>query len=377
VRAKDRLQALLPPGTPIYRTAVTHIAMLLPLPDDELTGLMQHVTEACEAPLWVQDIPHSAKTTIGAHRLSGDMDPPDVLRSLITAADAARHQGVGWRFYDARPDQSQQRAFKILSALSNALNAEGELALHYQPKVDMNTGDCLGFEALLRWNSPVLGQVSPAEFIPLAEKTALIGRLTQWVLDHALRQAATWQRHGHAFSVAINVSAEDMDRPHFVGELSAVLRRHAVNPRLIELEFTESALVHSPEQLRVNLEAIRALGVKVSIDDFGTGYSNLTYLKTLTAHALKVDQSFVRNLVDDASDRVIVPALVNLAHKLKLRVVAEGIETHEAYATLAAWGCDEGQGFWIARPMPGEQVEAWLGDRVRQEWTQPVALAQN
>ncbi|MGC4060784.1 MAG: sensor domain-containing phosphodiesterase [Aquabacterium sp.] len=376
VRAKDRLQALLPPGTALYRTGVTHIAFLLSLPDDELTALMQHITEACEAPLWVQEIPHSAKTTIGAHHLNAGMDPADVLRALITAADAARHQGVGWRFYDARPDQTQQRAFKILSALSNALNAPDELTLHYQPKVDLNSGACLGMEALLRWTSPVLGQVSPGEFIPLAEKTALIGRLTQWVLERALRQAAVWQQHGHAFSVAINVSAEDMDRPHFVGELSAMMRRHAVNPRLIELEFTESALIHSPEQLRSNLEAIRALGVKVSIDDFGTGYSNLTYLKTLTAHALKVDQSFVRNLLEDASDRVIVPALVNLAHKLKLRVVAEGIETHQAYATLAAWGCDEGQGFWIARPMPTEQVETWLRNRANMQWGPPLALAQ-
>lgn len=363
IQAKDRLVTLLPPGTTVYRFGVTHIAFLLNRPDAELGTLMKAIGLALDEPLWVQDIPHSAKATTGALRLGADMEAADVLRSLVIAADSARQQGRGWSFYDPLPDQDQQRAFKILSSLSNALNTGVELSLHYQPKVDLNTGACLGVEALLRWTSPTLGPVSPAEFIPLAEKTALIGRVTTWVLDEALKQAAVWQRRGFGISVAINLSAQDMDGPNLVSELVTLLVRHAVNPRLIELEFTESALIHSPEQLRANLEAIRLLGLKVSIDDFGTGYSNLTYLKTLDANALKVDQSFVRNLMEDASDRVIVPALVNLAHKLKLRVVAEGIETYQAFATLAAWGCDEGQGYWIARPMPAEQIEPWLQSR--------------
>jgi EAL domain-containing protein (putative c-di-GMP-specific phosphodiesterase class I)/GGDEF domain-containing protein len=366
IRAKDRLVTLLPPGTTVYRFGVTHIAFLLDRPDADLSLLMQKIALAFDEPLWVQDIPHSAKTTTGALRLATRLDAADVLRSLVMAADTARQKGRGWSFYDPMPDQDQQRAFKILTGLTSALNADNELSLHYQPKVDLNTGACLGVEALLRWTSPVLGPVSPAEFIPLAEKTAHMGRITHWVLDHALAQAADWQRRGLGISVAINVSAKDMDGPNFVSELITMLVRHAVNPRLIELEFTESALIHSPEQLRSNLEAIRTLGLKVSIDDFGTGYSNLTYLKTLDANALKVDQSFVRNLMEDLSDRVIVPALVNLAHKLKLRVVAEGIETYQAYATLAAWGCDEGQGFWIARPMPAAQVEPWLRERSKQ-----------
>ena len=366
--ARDRLVSLLPPGTTVYRISTTRLGFILGHSDDELGTLLSSIGRACAEPLWLGEIPHNACATMGALRLPDTFNGPDVLRALVSTCDAVRQDGGHWSFYDCSQHEGQRRAFQILSALSTTLSealapqGTDQLSLHYQPKVDLRTGRCVGVEALLRWQHPLLGTVSPAEFIALAEKTALIERITRWVMDEALRQAGKWQRQGLNLSVALNVSAVDLDRPGFADELCALLERHAVDPHRIELEFTESAISHRPERLRQHLLRIRGLGVKVSIDDFGTGYSNLTYLKTLSADTLKVDQSFVRNLLNDITDQAIVPALVRLAHEIRHIVVAEGIETREAYEALAAWGCDHGQGYWIARPMPAAALEHWLGN---------------
>ncbi|HIV70314.1 MAG TPA: sensor domain-containing phosphodiesterase [Candidatus Aquabacterium excrementipullorum] len=360
--ARDRLLSLLPPETTLYRISTTRLGFILEREDEALADLLTSIGQACAEPLWMGDIPHNARVTMGTMRLPERFSPPDVIRALVSTSDSVRQDGGDWAFYDSRQHESQRRSFQVLSALSLVLNRGGdELALHYQPKVDLRTGRCVGVEALLRWNSPTLGPVSPAEFIPLAEKTALIESITQWVMAQALQQAGIWQRQGLNLTMAFNVSALDLDRPGFANELCTLIERHAVDPHRIELEFTESALTHQPERLRQHLLRLRALGVKVAIDDFGTGYSNLTYLKTLSADALKVDQSFVRNLLEDATDQAIVPALVRLAHEIKHTVVAEGIETEAAYQALAHWGCDEGQGYWIAKPMPVLALEHWLG----------------
>lgn len=374
--SKDRLAGLLPPNTTLYRISATRLGFVLEDTDDTTAELLSHMAKACSAPLWVGDIPHNARATMGALRLPAAFEPADVLRALVSASDTARQGGEHWSFYDSRQHDSQRRAYQVLSALSTALHQDriDELSLHYQPKVDLKTGQCTGVEALLRWTSPTLGAVSPAEFIPLAEKTALIERITGWVMDEAMRQASLWQQRGWRLPVAFNVSAVDLDRPTFTDELCTSLLRHGVDPHLIELEFTESALSHSPDRLREHLLSLQALGMKVSIDDFGTGYSNMTYLKTLAANTLKVDQSFVRDMLHNATDQAIVPALVQLAHKTRHKVVAEGIETLAAYDTLAAWDCDQGQGYWIAKPMTAEALEQWLGaDPIR--WSEQLRSA--
>lgn len=362
IASKDRLRSLLPPDTPLYRISATRLGFMLERTDEELATLLGSIGKAFSLPLWVGDIPHNARATMGAMRLPTAFEPADVLRALISTCDSARAQGDHWSFYDSRQHDSQRRAYQVLTALSTALHRDqiDELSLVYQPKVNLHTGQCTGVEALLRWNNPTLGAVSPGEFIPLAEKTALIERITGWVMDEAMRQAKVWQQQGLRLSVAFNASAVDLDRPSFTDELCTSLLRHGVDPHLIELEFTESALTHSPDRLREHLLSLQALGMKVSIDDFGTGYSNMTYLKTLAADTLKVDQSFVRDLLTNTKDQAIVPALVSLAHRTKHKVVAEGIETRAAYDRLAAWGCDQGQGYWIARPMSAEALEHWL-----------------
>lgn len=177
----------------------------------------------------------------------------------------------------------------------------------------------------------------PSDFIPMAEKTALINRITAWVIDNGIAQAARWQQQGLDFNLALNVSAADLDRPGFAGLLRRGLDRHKLDPRRLEIEFTESAMIRHPDHLAEQLAAIAALGVHIAIDDFGTGYSNFSYLKQLPASSLKIDQSFIRSLPDSQTDRTLVPAMIQLGHSLGQRVVAEGIESAEAYAQLRAW----------------------------------------
>ncbi|MES2886908.1 MAG: sensor domain-containing phosphodiesterase [Pseudomonadota bacterium] len=370
VRAKERLQAHLPPHLTAYRVDVTRFAFLVDealVQDTDAAGrgalteaLFEKIVDGFDAPIEHQGIPYNARATIGAFRLSRGVDPAEVFRSLAVITDAVRQHGGKWSFYNSGSDQRQKRAFQLLSALPRALKAGDQLSLHYQPQIDLKTGHCVGAEALLRWRHPDMGAISPAEFIPLSEKTALIGRVTQWVLSQALGQAAVWQRAGHTFKVAINVSAVDLEQDHFVDSLCQLLDQHRVNATGIELEFTESALTIDPTRLTERLQRIRGLGLQLAIDDFGTGYSNLSYLKQVPATTLKIDQSFIRSVMTDARDCAIVPAMIRLAHDLGHRVLAEGIETQDVLDRVAGWGCDEGQGYLIARPLPLDAFNAWL-----------------
>jgi len=190
-------------------------------------------------------------------------------------------------------------------------------------------------------------------------------QVTRWVLREAIEQAARWQRAGLRLCVSINVSATDLDRKDFVDELCKVLDRPDLDPTRLELEFTESALTRDPEQLNAHLQAVRALGLQLSIDDFGTGYSNLSYLKRIPARTLKIDQSFIRSVMVDERDQTIVPSVIRLAHALGFLVVAEGIETREILDLVSAWGCDEGQGYFIARPMPAAALVRWLAENAQ------------
>jgi EAL domain-containing protein (putative c-di-GMP-specific phosphodiesterase class I)/GGDEF domain-containing protein len=365
VCAKDRLRNALPASATLYRIGVMRFGFLYEAPsDDLLEPVFDAIAGAFGVSIDHQGIPHNTKVTIGARRLQRNADAADVVRSLSALTDNVRRQGGTWGHYQRSDDEAQQRTFRILAALPEALTTPGQLSLHYQPRVSLASGECVGVEALLRWRHPQMGNVWPSEFIPLAEKTALIGRVTRWVLNAALRQAARWQRAGHRFSVAINVSAVDLDQADFVDNLCRLLKRHRVDAALIELEFTESALTLHPQRLNEHLQRIRGLGMQIAIDDFGTDYSNLNYLKRIPATALKIDMSFIQALLTDSRDRAIVRSMIGLGHDLGHRVVAEGIETEAIYDMLASWQCDEGQGYGIAKPMPAEQFEAWLVERV-------------
>jgi EAL domain-containing protein (putative c-di-GMP-specific phosphodiesterase class I) len=217
----------------------------------------------------------------------------------------------------------------------------------------------------LRWQHPVRGLLSPGAFIPFAEQTGFIRRLTQWTLDHAIAQAAEWHRAGKAVSVAVNISADDIGDLRLDSRVARLLSRHQLPPPLLTLEVTESGFIEDPIRALRILDALAALGVNLSIDDFGTGYSSLSHLARMPVHELKIDRSFVNGLETDLEFSAIVRSAIEMGHSLGLKVVAEGIETEAAGVRLRDFGCDIGQGYLYAKPMPRADFEMWLDGKVR------------
>ncbi|WP_024647233.1 EAL domain-containing protein [Pseudomonas syringae] len=358
---KARLESLLPQGCSLYKVSPTRFGFLLPgdrVPDHLFRTLLRDF----ETPVECRGIPVLMQVGLGIVTLNRDPNgKQDWMRMAISAADDARDRDLGWAMYEPHFDAAQQRAFKLLSSLTTAVHAHDQLRLVYQPRIDLESGLCTSVEALLRWNHPTLGPIGPAEFVPLAEKTALMRPLSLWVLKSAIEQAARWQQQGFDFRIAINVSPEDLTGPAFTDRMIRLLGQHKIDPTRFELEFTEGALMHNPAEVRHQLERMRQMGMDVAIDDFGTGYSNWNYLRQLPATTVKLDQSLIRNLASDKTDQRLVKALIGLAKKLGYCVVAEGIETEEIRRLVKQWGCDEGQGYLIAKPMEANALVDWLG----------------
>ena len=248
-----------------------------------------------------------------------------------------------------------------------------ELQLYYQPKVRLDTGQVCGAEALMRWHSPERGWVPPDEFIPIAEKSDLIESLSFWSINAALRQCSICHQHYDCLSVAVNLSAVILHHPHLVDILMRSMNIWGTQPGRLILEVTESAMMRDPTASMRTLQTLHDAGITISIDDFGTGYSSLAYLKRLPIDELKIDKSFVLNMHNDAGDEKIVRAIIDLSHNLGVKVVAEGIETQEAYDKLTAMGCDYGQGFLIAKPMSTDKIMEWMNGG--SAWSAPSSWA--
>ncbi|MEH6492900.1 sensor domain-containing phosphodiesterase [Halopseudomonas sp.] len=361
----NRLKSLLPPTSTLYRASQTRFATLLE-GDDRTSCEALGITllDALQKPIMCQGIPIQAQAAVGLLPLhAGVTDGPDGLRLSISAADYARSLNEKWAWFRTELDQSHQRSFALLGGLSAALMSPNQFRLEYQPKLSMRDGSLTGVEALLRWTHPELGPVGPAEFIPLAEKTALVHSLTLWVVQESLRQLNEWRAEGMNLTVSINISAGDLETPVFVDELVQQMRRYGIQAGALELEFTESVLIRSPEAVKLQLQRLQAMGIEVAIDDFGTGYSNWAYLRDIPASALKIDKSFLDDLQNNSADRHMAKAIIDLAHKLDFRVIAEGVETQEDYDLLAAWHCDEVQGYLLAKPMPPAALTGWIQQR--------------
>jgi diguanylate cyclase (GGDEF)-like protein len=282
-------------------------------------------------------------------------DPASLLKRAEVAMYFAKERRQGLAFYDSAQDRHSIQRLSLLGELRRALESEG-LHLRYQPKVVLASGRPSGAEALLRWRHPRLGEVQPAEFVPIAEQTGAIRELTRWVLERALAQAAAWQACGLGLGVAVNVSALDLHDRELARRVADALVRHGLGAGRLVLEVTESAVMDDPETARRVLDELAALGVTISIDDFGTGYSSLAQLKRLPVHELKVDRSFVLELERAPDVARIVRATVEMGHALGLRVVAEGVETRAALERLREMGCDLAQGNLLGEPMTGEEL---------------------
>ena len=299
--------------------------------------------------------------TVGVARFElGAAHAGDLLRDLHAAARHAFETDCGVSVFSSEQNDAYQRRFSLINEFGAALEDDGQLRLVFQPKIDLANGACIGAEALLRWTHPVIGEVSPAEFIPIVEQTSMVRATTHWVLEHAMRQLAAWRTEGVRLQLAVNVSAVNLLEPDFCERVVAGLRRAGLPPSSLSLEITESALMKNPKLAQATLVALDAAGVTLAIDDFGTGYSSLAYLQSLPVQVVKIDQSFVRDIEQDERKRSLVAAMIKLSHDLGHRVVAEGVETVEVVRVLKEADCDEAQGYLYARPMAPAAFAQWF-----------------
>jgi EAL domain-containing protein (putative c-di-GMP-specific phosphodiesterase class I) len=272
----------------------------------------------------------------------------------------ATHAGIVR--YDKSHDHYDAAKLALVGDLRRAI-AGDELVLHYQPKASVATGQIVALEALVRWNHPERGLLYPDEFLPIAEQTGVIDALTRWVLAEALSQLDEWGTATSGLAVAINISARNLARADFAESVLRALAVSGVSAQRLLLEITETALVADPKRAQQSLRRLSTAGIRISLDDFGQGQTSLGYLSTLPLHEVKIDKSFVLDMLSDHSHAAIVRSVIDLAHNLGFEVVAEGVENQEILTALGVLGCDIAQGYLLARPMPADQLPGWLREQ--------------
>lgn len=304
------------------------------------------------------ELRHEVSIGIAAYPDDGQQVEELISRAAIARHDAASLPGH-LQIYQQDRDLAHQRQITLIRDLRRAA-VEGELFLCYQPKLDLKHGHVRQAEALLRWQHPTLGQVSPAEFIPLAERTGSMGSLTLWVIEEAIRQIGEWSLRGLFIQLSVNISVADLADDDLAIRVTALLMQYKVDAQQLIFEITESAIMHNPQQALSVLEQLRGCGISLSVDDFGTGYSSLAQLQRLPVQELKIDQSFVRNLDSTSGDGVIVRSTIEMSRNLGLKVVAEGVEFAPSLKLLKQWNCDTAQGYLISRPLNAMAFEMWM-----------------
>ena len=357
----ERLGSALRSSDTIARLGGDEFAILLPSATYEdarqIADRLQHLLEQ---PFGLGGLQLEIDASIGI-ALAPDhaSDADTLLRRADVAMYVAKRGNSGHALYTADRDQHSPMRLALVAELRRAIDND-ELSLYFQPKVKMDTGKVTCAEALVRWQHPRHGLLSPDLFVPIAEQTGLIRPLSRWVMDAALRQVNRWRQDGLDLSVAVNLSMRNLHDPEIADMIRKLLARWGVPPTYLTIEITESSLMADAARAMEVLNRLRAMGVSISIDDFGTGYSSLAYLKRLPVHELKIDRSFVAQMGTDANDAAIVRSTVGLAHDLGLTVVAEGVEDQNTWDRLAAAGCDIAQGYFISRPLPPLVLGEWL-----------------
>lgn len=346
----------------VARLGGDEFAIVLPSVGDASTAasVAQKILKALEEPFIIEGKPLDVGASIGiALCPTHGNDAATLLRRADMAMYRAKSSNVGFHFHTQEADGDLGTQLTLAADLRQAIETN-QLTLHYQPKLHLRTGLVTRVEALVRWNHPEMGLLSPAEFIPLAERTGLVKPLTDWVLDEALRQCKSWHDSGIPMHVAVNLSTRSLQEGYLAEKVQQALVKYQVEARCLKLEITESSILTDPPQVMAVLFLLQSLGVRLSIDDFGTGYSSLVHLRQLPIDEIKVDQSFVRGMLSNEADLAIVRATIDLGHNLGYQVAAEGVEDPETFLKLLELGCDLAQGYYLSPPLPPYELLGWL-----------------
>jgi diguanylate cyclase (GGDEF)-like protein/PAS domain S-box-containing protein len=330
----------------------------------EATTMAAGLLDVLKAPMQIEGLEIVTSASIGiAVAENADESLEDLIRRADIAMYRAKERGRGrWELHEPAESDPTVDRLRALGELRRGIR-EGALRVHYQPRIDLRTGRTSGVEALVRWQHPTRGLLPPSEFISMAEDSGLVRPLGAWVLNETLSQADSLRRedpHNSGLEFAVNLSARQLNDPELVATVKSALQLRKVDPALLLLEITETALMSDPSAALESLTALKNLGVGLAVDDFGTGYSSLTYLKKFPIDELKIDRSFIMGLGSDTGDSAIVGSCIDLAHAVGIRAVAEGVETPAQLETLRAMGCDLAQGYHFARPLPAPLLKEWL-----------------
>ncbi|MFT7682999.1 MAG: diguanylate cyclase (GGDEF)-like protein [Moritella dasanensis] len=331
--------------------------------EDSETAL-KRLLKAASDPVFLGDAVMQVSASIGVSFYPQDnLDADLLMRHADRAMYVAKQSGKNrYHFFDTAQDNANKTQWKSIDDIRSALDRR-EFLLHYQPKVNMHTREVIGVEALIRWQHPVRGLVTPSEFLPAIEGHAVSLELGEWVIDTALSQINQWRSIGVNLAISVNISAYQLQQVNFTTRLADLLAAHPeLLPHCLELEILETSALHDISQVSATMNACHELGVRFALDDFGTGYSSLTYLKRLPAHLIKIDQSFVRDMLEDADDLAIVEGVIGLAKAFRRDVIAEGVETIAHGVALLQLGCELAQGYGIARPMPSGNIPKWVSN---------------
>ncbi|RTQ36942.1 EAL domain-containing protein [Variovorax gossypii] len=374
----ERLAALLRDSEVVARFGGDEFVLLLEnlCSANDAAELAEKILATCAEPFLIntRELHVSASVGVSIYPENGG-DAETLLKNADTAMYRAKKKGRNtYRFYAAKMNAQSTEQLMLESALRHALE-RGELEMHYQPKLNLQTQRIVGVEALMRWHHPALGMIPPVQFIPIAEELGLILSMGKWALEQACADALAWQKFGLPEVVtSVNLSPRQFESRTLIADIKAVLESSGLEPSLLELEITEGAVMANPEHAAELLRTIRDMGVGLAIDDFGTGYSSLSYLKHFPLSTVKIDRSFINDLSQDADARALIDGIITLSHGLRMKVVAEGIETVAQLEYLRSHGCDEAQGYWLCKPVPADEARDFMARHLRNQFA-PSVLA--